>query len=109
MTETDDPTNEPGELQYVEDFLDAHPELIDGIVTQLVANGTAEYATESGRLTLVGHRHRWRSQWLDHEFTTPDGRAGNGSVRLSRNAFDPPQRSLRFYVAAHLADMEQAD
>ena len=52
MTDKAHPSNEPGELQYVEDFLDAHPELIDGIVTQLVANGAAEYATESGRLTL---------------------------------------------------------
>jgi hypothetical protein len=33
MTEKAHPGNEPGELQHAEDFMNAHPELIDGIVT----------------------------------------------------------------------------
>jgi len=106
MAEEPEPTDEPGEMQYVEDFLDGNIELINVIVDQLVTNGTSEYTNDSGTLRLVAHRHRWRAQWLEHEFVLPDGRKGSGVVRMDRDQFAPPFSTLKFYVAAHLADMQ---
>jgi hypothetical protein len=94
------------ELQYVEVFLDGNRQLVGGIVIRLVEEGAAEYDSDSGHLSLVAKQRRWRSQWLHHVFTLPDGRKGTGSVRLPRDAFAPPQRTLTFYVAARLADMD---
>ena len=106
MPDETEETDEPGELQYVEDFLDANTELVRGIVGQLVEHGTADYSNDSGTLSLIAHRPRWRQKFLEHAFTMPDGRRGTGAVVLSKDAFDPPQRSLNFYVAALLADMQ---
>jgi hypothetical protein len=102
-----EPTDEPGELQYVEDFLNANQELVSRIVDQLAESGSAEYSNETGHLSLVAHRHRWRSQWLEDVSTTSDGKQGTGTVRLSKDAFVPPQSSLRFLIAARLADMQR--
>jgi hypothetical protein len=92
-------------LVGVEAFLEENRELVNGIVDQLVTTGRSEYHDDSGHLLLVARRHRWRTQWYEHEWTLPDGRRGSGRRRLNRNAFIPPCSSLALYVAADLVEM----
>jgi hypothetical protein len=102
---------EPGDhgwdpwLVAVENFLEGNRELVNGIVAQLITTGRCEYQDDSGHLLLVARSHRWRTQWYEHQWTSPDGRRGSGRRRLDRDAFVPPCSSLALYVAADLVEM----
>ena len=92
-------------LVAVEDFMDENQELVNGIVAQLITRGRSEYQDDSGHLLLVARSHRWRTQWYEHQWISPDGRIGSGRRRLDRHAFVPPCSSLSLYVAADLFEM----
>jgi hypothetical protein len=96
-----EPTDETGALAFIAE----NPELVERGVDALVTDHRWSYSDEYGEIEMTVRLRRWRRTCLERKFVNPAGAMGWGETGLSKEELDPPFESLRFYVAAQLAEM----